>query len=957
MKKQQFLKIWFALVALVTMGEQNSWADPVAYAQYDGWSLQFYYGEMPEYDDNVWDVTDTGNNMPEWYTNGAYQSISYVRFDESFAEARPKSCFAWFALCYNISNIDGLEYLNTSEVTNMGAMFCQCFNLNSLDLTKFDTSNVQYMSQMFQYCYNLQTLDLSNFNTSNVINTSYMFSDCNSLRTIKVGGGWTMANVEQEENMFQNCYSLVGLSGTTFNSSHTGKDYARIDGGTRNPGYLSADGYLIAVEETENGSAALTVDGAEAPVAKAGQTVVITTEPADGYCVDEVKVVAYTSWGGAHAPKRAPQVVKDIAVTDNGDGTYSFEMPDQQVQITVTFKQVPAEVTTAPVAKELTYTGEALELVEAGVANGGEVQYALDGETFSATLPTATDAGTYTVTYKAVGDASHTDSETATLQVTIAKADVVLTAPTVKTLTYTGEAQELLNAGTAEGGELQYSSDGVAFAAAIPTATDAGTYAVYYQVVADANHNDVAPVELTAVISKADATLTAPVAKTLTYMGVPQALAEAGSAAGGNLVYSLDNETFEAAVPSATDAGTYTVYYKVVADANHNEPTAGSINVTIAKADAVMVAPTAKALIFTGEAQELVNAGIVLGGELQYALDGETFAAALPQATSAGSYTVSYKVVGDANHNDVAVATVEATIAKADVSIVAPTAKALIFTGEAQELVNAGIVQGGEMQYSLDGETFAAALPTATNAGAYTVSYKVTGDADHNDGASGSVAVIIEKAAATVTTAPVAKTLTYTGEAQELVEAGVAEGGSVLYSLDGTYFAAAIPTAVEAGLYTVSYKVVGDANHTDIDAVELSVAIVAAEVADPTITVGEAADGEVPSITVEVEGTTLTEGEDYTITYKDSEGNEVTVADMEGTPGTYTAVITFKGNYSGTAETTVTVTETVDAISTVAADNSADEGAWYTIDGRQLNSKPTHRGVFIHNGKKYSVGR
>ena len=76
----------------------------------------------------------------------------------------------------------------------------------------------------------------------------------------------------------------------------------------------------------------------------------------------------------------------------------------------------------------------------------------------------------------------------------------------------------------------------------------------------------------------------------------------------------------------------------------------------------------------------------------------------------------------------------------------------------------------------------------------------------------------IAKADATVTTAPVGKNLTYTGEAQALVEAGTAEGGEMQYSLDGTSYSADIPTATEQGSYTIYYKVVGDANHNDTEA-------------------------------------------------------------------------------------------------------------------------------------------
>ena len=91
-----------------------------------------------------------------------------------------------------------------------------------------------------------------------------------------------------------------------------------------------------------------------------------------------------------------------------------------------------------------------------------------------------------------------------TVTVTITKADCALTAPTANTLTYTGEPQALVAAGTATGGELQHSLDGENYSASIPTGTDAGDYAVYYKVAGDNNHNDTAAQTMTVSMAKAE---------------------------------------------------------------------------------------------------------------------------------------------------------------------------------------------------------------------------------------------------------------------------------------------------------------------------------------------------------------------------------------------------------------------------------------------------------------------
>ena len=86
----------------------------------------------------------------------------------------------------------------------------------------------------------------------------------------------------------------------------------------------------------------------------------------------------------------------------------------------------PSTVTKAPEAKNLTYTGSAQALVEAGTASGGTMQYALGTKdaatgTYSASIPTGTEAGTYYVWYKVKGDDNHNDTTPHCIQVTISR--------------------------------------------------------------------------------------------------------------------------------------------------------------------------------------------------------------------------------------------------------------------------------------------------------------------------------------------------------------------------------------------------------------------------------------------------------------------------------------------------------------------------------------------------------
>ena len=251
-----------------------------------------------------------------------------------------------------------------------------------------------------------------------------------------------------------------------------------------------------------------------------------------------------------------------------------------------------AVLTTKPTAvANLVYTGDALNLITAGVVDGGTMQYKLgvDG-IWSSEIPTATNAGEYIVYYKVLGDDSHSDlidDETQQLTVTIAKADAQVTAPTAKTgLKYNGESQALVVAGSAIGATIEYKLGDGEWTTDIPTATDAGEYMVIYKVVADANYNVVdTEQQLTVTIAKADAQVTAPTAKTgLTYNGESQALIVAGSAIGATIEYKLGDGEWTTDIPMATDAGEYTVVYRTVAAANYNVvDTEQQLTVTIAK--------------------------------------------------------------------------------------------------------------------------------------------------------------------------------------------------------------------------------------------------------------------------------------------------------------------------------------------------------------------------------------
>ena len=170
----------------------------------------------------AWDIETTirqnDQRTPEWLSNEVIskEEITQIIIDESFRNVVPKTTASWFEGLSAVTEIRGLDNLNTSEVTDMSCMFAGCSALRTLDVSRFDTSQVTDMHAMFKNCKSLTTLDLSNFQTSEVKNMREMFSGCSMLTTIL---SFAFRNCFASEAMFYECSSLQGA--TNFNEKYT----------------------------------------------------------------------------------------------------------------------------------------------------------------------------------------------------------------------------------------------------------------------------------------------------------------------------------------------------------------------------------------------------------------------------------------------------------------------------------------------------------------------------------------------------------------------------------------------------------------------------------------------------------------------------------------------------------------------------------------------------------------
>ena len=161
-----------------------------------------------------------------------------------------------------------------------------------------------------------------------------------------------------------------------------------------------------------------------------------------------------------------------------------------------------------------------------------------------------------------------------------------------------------------------------------------------------------------------------------------------------------------------TDAGDYTATVTGIQGdnaKNYKLPDNRTTPFTIDKAAPAVTEPKAKALTYNGSDQPLVTEGSSADGAFQYWLDGEQPGESIPQAKNAGKYTVYYQLMGDDNHENGTVGTIEVEIKKKDIAKANITLGArLFYNGDYQTQTVASVtVEGvtGEVTYNVTGNT------------------------------------------------------------------------------------------------------------------------------------------------------------------------------------------------------------------------------------------------------------
>ena len=502
-----------------------------------------------------------------------------------------------------------------------------------------------------------------------------------------------------------------------------------------------------------------------------------------------------------------------------------------------------------------------------------------------------------------------------TTTASIFKADAAAPNVTaVLNLEYTGSAKDLVTGGDTN---TRYSDsrDGV-YSETVPTGTKAGTYTVWYKTAGDANHNESEPRSIQVTIGP----------KTLTADGTNVTLSgsdlETDTSVTPNVYYYLYDGTDKtptviikddgAVVPS----GEYTVSYSnhknvgtatvtITDNEGGNYDVSGSVTFEIRKGGAQLTSsPQAVVgLTYTGQPLELVTVGTATGGHLEYRLHSETdpqpdYSTDIPTGINADTYTVDYKVVGDGNHGDGPSGSVMVTIKPKEVVSPKITVEgSYTFDGTEKKPTGTAVTVEDGTETIPDTEY---TLTYRDNVNAGTATVIVSDNNGGNYTVNGTATFEIAKAASAVGTTPTGRTgLSYNGTDQELVTAGSATGGTMVYSLSETgEYTPAIPTGKTVGTHTVWYKVQGDGNHNDSEADKVEVSITVNTVSTPTVqvepeSVTYTGKKQEPTVTIWDDSGLLIDGSEYTVGYTDENGN----SDLIQT-GTYKLTVASKGaNY------------------------------------------------------------
>ena len=790
-----------------------------------------YCKALRSLDTSGWEISNVKNMNRTFYYCSSLQSLNLL----GFLNAAPTNITALFAYCSGLKNID-TSPLNTSNVTSFYNLFNNCSSLESFDFAVISSSSVTDMSLMFGDCTSLTYVSLVGADTSKVTTMYSMFKGCKSLVRVNLTGIDT-GKVTDISDMFSGCTSLKRLDLSDFDISEEL---------TSSYGFVKNCRSLEMIVAPDSIPEAVTVSLGDLTFFTGTNEISSLTSENQGAALVRKFSISYYWKNGTSATQytlspnyyyyNTSTVTIDQVISSDGYvfGGWTRSDSDELVtQITTADTgniSLYAKMTPIPVIRPVISESDAVIIT---YGEGIEVNISFIEQ----------DLHTYTIEWYYVYTSINSSGK---------------------------QIPDLRNTRgfTVEPFRFKYGIE-----------IDKKTF-FYCVVTAKRADNGltetVASFPIMVLVNRAQAEITVhpTVVEGLIYNGSAQAVTAGGETNYGDhlgIVFSFYPFHTFSGNNKVTKAGTGTVYYKTEANQYFIDSPTYSLTYTIEGATpTISWSEESQTLDYTGNAASIVSPTVTLlnsdvySGTVEYSYTGTSSGIGIP--VNAGTYVITASIKAEENYKAaVSSNTLTLTINKVASAFSAlPTAiDGLIYSKSDTALINAGVTADGTVEYSLDNSVWSASLPTAINAGEYRVYYRIVGDANHLDGASGYLTSVIGKRNITVnaddkiacadTTVPqltytvsgicagdslvTTPTLTTDAEISTLGEytitvSGVSEednyiisyvGGTLLvtnHSWDGGKITTA-PTCSDKGILT--YTCAHDLSHTKTDDVSIDV--------------------------------------------------------------------------------------------------------------------------------------
>ena len=471
------------------------------------------------------------------------------------------------------------------------------------------------------------------------------------------------------------------------------------------------------------------------------------------------------------------------------------------------------------------------DLVIVNEIENGTLYFSLDNEIFTTTIPTERLAGTYTIYYKVVGDEGYKDIAVSSITTTISPAEIT----DIEIIGYSGYEDEASHnivaskKATTVGGmyvSYMFSKTGTSNWVSEILVSEASESGTYWCTISAANHIQTLRSFTVTILPKNEATLSITNIDDFTRV-YDKTTITPDIDTNSNGIITIEYYNGDTKLDcQPLNAGTYTIKVTVSSTVEYIEKTITE-EFTISKKELTLNNITISDKPYDGTTDATISnygslVGVVLGDDVT--LNTSNIIAVFASSNAASDITVNISGIAisgeeSSNYSISSTATTVANIEKADSTLVPPTAKDLTYTGEAYVLINEGSSTGGTLEYSLDGTNYSATIPTATNAGTYTIYFKVLETENYNGIDADFINVEIKKA--TLNVVVTGYSGYYDGESHNIVKSKTAstvvDGTTEIswdYSTseDGPWVASI--EVSEVNKYTFYYKA-SAANHTD----------------------------------------------------------------------------------------------------------------------------------------------